>query len=233
MALRFFGSPSKGDEGGFDQADRDHLMGLLVSMGALVRDNLEGVLNTFITSGASVAIPDDMPVDSMEVQVESECLRLIALRQPLREDLRFCFAVLRIAKDLERIGDEAQNVGEELSPFGSFKMPEEWEELPAMFSKCMEMLDEAMDCMVRLDPDLALSVFHKDDQVDLLWSRMRERAVGVFSGSCEVGRERAVKVLALLAVGRHLERIGDHCANVAELAYFVITGRRLRGESIP
>lgn len=204
-------------------------MGLLVSMGALVREKLQGVLTDFLSSGEPVRIPDDGPVDAMEVQVEGECLRLIALRKPLKEDLRFCFAVLRIAKDLERIGDESQNIGEELSSFGAFGAIEEWEELPHMFGKCMEMLDEAMDAMVRLDPDLALSVFHKDDQVDLLWDRMRERAAGIFGGTCDVGRERAFKVLALLAVGRHLERIGDHCANVAELAYFVITGRRLRG----
>jgi len=165
--------------------------------------------------------------------VEQECLRLMALRQPLREDLRFCFAVLRIAKDLERMGDEAQNVYEELSNLKGPVDLAEWGELPLMGSRCLEMMDDAMDSMVRLDGQLAVEVFRRDDQVDQLWGSLRLRAAEAIGDRCGSGRDWAMGLLSLLAVGRHLERVADHCANVAELAYFVITGRRLRGEEIP
>jgi len=221
------------ETGGFDRRDRELLMGMLVSMGALVRDNLSAVLGRLSGPLDDWGMPPDEPVDSMEVRVEQECLRLMALRQPLREDLRFCFAVLRIAKDLERMGDEAQNVYEELSNLKGPVDLAEWGELPLMGSRCLEMMDDAMDSMVRLDGQLAVEVFRRDDQVDQLWGSLRLRAAEAIGDRCGSGRDWAMGLLSLLAVGRHLERVADHCANVAELAYFVITGRRLRGEEIP
>lgn len=221
------------DERFFGQ-DRQGLVEMVVRMGALVRGNLEAAVRGLVEDQeerARAAARGDDEVDAMEVRVEQECLRLLALRQPVREDLRFVFAVLRIVKDLERMGDEAENIAEEtLRLYPEPLRLRLGEELRRMGDLCFEMVDDALDALVRRDAPLAERVVRRDDEVDTLWFRVREDTVRHL-GACAAGGEReARRVLTELSAARHLERVGDHATNVAELAYFVLTGRRLRGD---
>ena len=208
--------PDPGADERFFGRDRQGLVEMVVRMGALVRENLESAVRGLVErdeAAARAGASGDDGVDEMEVQVEQECLRLLALRQPVREDLRFVFAVLRIVKDLERMGDEAENVAEEALRLFPEPAPLPLEgPLRRMGELCFEMVDDALDALVRGDAPLA------------------ERVVRLLGTCPPEGESGARRTLTELSAARHLERVGDHATNVAELAFFVLTGKRLREE---
>ena len=226
--------PDPGADERFFGRDRQGLVEMVVRMGALVRENLESAVRGLTERDEAAALAGasgDDGVDEMEVQVEQECLRLLALRQPVREDLRFVFAVLRIVKDLERMGDEAENVAEEALRLFPDPVPLPLEgPLRRMGELCFEMVDDALDALVRGDAPLAERVVRRDDDVDALWFQVREDTVRLLGTCPPEGESGARRTLTELSAARHLERVGDHATNVAELAFFVLTGKRLREE---
>ena len=199
----------------------------ILTLGAVVEERVHMAVQSINERDEKLArqvIDGDPEIDDMEVDLEEECLKLLALHQPVAIDLRFIIAVLKINNDLERIGDLAVNIGER-SAFLAVKEPVKIPfDFPTMSEKVKIMLKKSLDALVNMDVGLATAVCEMDDTVD---SINREMYAQVKDGFCE--QMEHIEVLThLLSVSRHLERIADLATNIAEDVIYMIEGRIVR-----
>ncbi len=169
-------------------------------------------------------IDREMRTNSLEVDVEEECLKLLALYQPVAGDLRYIIAVLKINQDLERIGDLAVHIAERSLALCEKQAPSAGFRLGLMAEKARTMLKQALDAFVTLDGAAARAVCAADGEVDNL---NHEIYVQV--------RDAVIKEPAwfdalqqILSISRHLERIADHATNIAEDVIYLAEGRIVR-----
>jgi len=200
---------------------------MIHALGAHVEENVgravRSIINRDAELGAEVMESDDK-IDEMEVELEEECLKVLALYQPVANDLRLVVALLKINNDLERIGDLAVNMAERaifLADQGGVAIPEEY---PLMAEKTQWMLQHALDSLVDLDPVLARRVCAMDDVVDELNRKMFE----AFESQLGKGPEKLRPMLELLSAGRYLERAADHATNICEDVIYLVGGEIVR-----
>lgn len=166
----------------------------------------------------------DPTTDQMEVDVEEECLKILALHQPVANDLRFIIAALKLNSDLERIGDLAVNVAEQsigLCDLPDIEIPFD---LPGMREKVQAMLKASLDALVNLDSALARKVCADDDEVDAINRQMYQQVEQAIKERPDELKQQ----IRYLEVCRHLERIADHCTNIAEDVVYMIKGDIVR-----
>ncbi|MFN2376579.1 MAG: phosphate signaling complex protein PhoU [Candidatus Binatia bacterium] len=171
----------------------------------------------------------DSHIDAVEVEVEEECLKLLALYQPVAHDLRFIVACIRLNSDLERIGDLAVNIAERGIFLASVPEPSEKPlDVGAMARHVRSMLSGALDALVNLDPARARGVCAMDDEADEMH---RSTFLRVEEAVRRHPDEFAV-MTHYLSVSRYLERIADHATNIAEDVIYMVEGDivRHRGE---
>ncbi|MBL4576499.1 MAG: phosphate signaling complex protein PhoU [Opitutaceae bacterium] len=209
------------------QKEIGKLKGNLLRLCALVEKRVElatsAIKNRDIKSAREV-IDSDIEIDEMEVEVEEECLKILALHQPVAIDLRLIVAILKINNDLERIGDLAVNIAERGSYLAVQKAIPASFDFSTMADKVMLMLRQSLDSFVEMDADLAFFVCASDDEVDEMNREMHEQVESLIKES--VGN---VSVLIhLLSVSRHFERIADHATNIAEDVIYMIKGDIVR-----
>ena len=170
----------------------------------------------------------DSHIDALEVEVEEECLKLLALHQPVAQDLRFIVACIRLNSDLERIGDLAVNIGERaVFLSGVAEVSEKPLDVGAMARLVRSMLSEALDALVNLDPRLARKVCAMDDEAD---SMHRDTFRRVEEAVTRHPSEFAT-LTHYLSVSRYLERIADHATNIAEDVIYMVEGAIARHRS--
>ena len=199
----------------------------LLSVGALVEENIQLAVKAIERKDASLAtrvIDGDMEVDRQEVDLEEECLEILALHQPVAVDLRHIIAVLKINKDLERAADLAVNIAEtaiHLSGQPKMMIPQDYF---IMAQKTYGMLSKSIDSFVNMNVESAYQVMQEDDEVD----RMKHTLHKKFEE--QVGKEpgSTANLIHLFLVSRHLERIGDLATNVAEEVIYMVTGEIVR-----
>jgi phosphate transport system protein len=168
-------------------------------------------------------------VNRLQLVIDEEALRLLALRQPVAMDLRFILTATRINSDLERIGDLAVNIMENVHTLCQQPQLKPLIDIPNMAGLSRKMLRESLDSFVEEDVVLAQGVIMSDDKVDDLKDQVfRELLTYMMADPKTI--ERA---LALLLISRHLERIGDHAVNIAEESIYLIQGRDVRHPKIP
>ena len=173
---------------------------------------------------AQKIIQNDPRIDRMEVGIEEDCLKILALYQPVAIDLRFIVAVLKINNDLERIGDLAVNIAER-SAFLSKHYPVGVSlGLVEMADKAQDMLKHALDALINLSSDFAKKVCAGDDAVDAMNRQMYLKIQEAIKSS----PEHLESLIHLLSVSRHLERIADHATNIAEGVIYMVEGRIAR-----
>jgi phosphate transport system protein len=163
-------------------------------------------------------------VDRREVELEEECLKTLALYQPVAIELRLVVAVLKINSDLERIGDLAVNVAHKAAALAAgppMGMPLD---LPSMWEKTRGMLRDSLDAFVNHDLALAQNVCTRDDEVDRMKQDIRQKAEHLM----RTQPEKLHLLLSFLAIARNLERIADHATNIAEDVIYLIEGRIVR-----
>lgn len=162
--------------------------------------------------------------NTLEVDVEEECLKLLALYQPVASDLRYIIAVLKINQDLERIGDLAVHIAERCLALCENPVPPAAFRLGHMAEKTRTMLKRALDAFVELDAAQARAVCAADAEVDNLNQEIYLQVRHA------VMKEPALfePLLQVLAIGRHLERIADHATNIAEDVIYLAEGRIVR-----
>lgn len=174
-------------------------------------------------------IEDDYEIDEMEVEVEEECLKILALHQPVAIDLRYIIAVLKINSDLERIGDLAVNIAQSCKYLADHEsqpvnIPFDF---PHMARKAQEMVGKSLDALVNMDADLAREVVQEDDVVDEINRDMYD-----LIGESISNQENNVEALIrLMTVSQNLERIADHATNIAEDVVYMTEGEIVRHRS--
>jgi phosphate transport system protein len=209
------------------QREIENLKKLLLSLGARVETSVRDAINSLVDRDGDLAqrvIEEDLTIDHMEVEVEEECLKILALHQPVAIDLRFIVTVLKINNDLERIGDLAVNIAERAVYLAGQPKVSISIDLVDMAHNAQSMLEESLDALINHDPELAHKVCASDDIVD---GMNRQMYLKVQQAILERS-DQISALIHLLSASRHLERIADHTTNIAEDVIYMIEGQIVR-----
>ena len=209
------------------QEELDSLKRLLLSMGAKVEENIGDAIQALIERDQSLSeeiLTRDPEIDLIEIQIDEQCISMLALRQPVARDLRFIATAFKIVKDLERVGDMAVDISERAIELGKFPPIKPYVDLPIMAKAAQEMLKGALDSFVRLDADRAREITIQDDKVDELHDLIFNELVELMVADKSI----AEPAMHLLNVNKYLERIGDHRCNIAEMVVFMVQGKDIR-----
>lgn len=210
------------------QRELDKIKKMVLSLGALVEQRVHRVKIAVEERDADLAreiIDLDYEIDEMEVEIDEECLKTIALHQPVAADLRFVVAVIKINNDLERIGDQVVNIAQRVVRIAKRAVAPFHFDYSVMADRAEAMLRMSLDSLVGQDLDLAVKVLLMDDEVDQIkveaYDRIKQAmADGVTN---DVGY-----MINLLLISRHLERVADHATNIAEEVVYMIEGEIVR-----
>ncbi len=209
------------------QKELDKIKKRVLSLGALVEERVHLAAKAVATKDLELCekiIRDDHDIDEMEVEVEEECLKILALHQPVAIDLRFIIAVIKINNDLERIGDQAVNIAQRMA-FSTTRRPFDVSfDYSGMAEKAQDMLRKSLDALVNFDLDLAFKVLTLDDEVD----RIKDEAYDQIKAEIQRHPERVGFLINMLLVSRHLERLADHATNIAEEVIYLVEGEIVR-----
>ncbi len=199
----------------------------ILILGSLVEDRVRmasGAIEAMNAETAAAIIRSDYEIDQLEVELEEECLKVLALHQPVAVDLRFIIAVIKINNELERIGDQAVNIAQRIEVIAKRPRPPFSFDYSVMCEKAIRMLKMSLDALVNLDVDLAYKVIMLDDEVD----QMKKEAYDKMKQAVKELPERVGYYINLLLISRHLERLADHCTNIAEEVIYLVEGEIFR-----
>ncbi len=203
------------------------IQNLILSQFAIVEKMIDDSVRALVDHRIDLAndvIQTDLDVNNQEVIIEEECLKILALHQPVARNLRRVTTVLKINSDLERIADLACNVAERalaLNEFPYFPIPDL---LPQMATDAVEMVRESINAYVELDTAIAQKVIAADQKVDIanreVIKELRELMIQ--------DSNQVIPALQCFSASRHLERIGDHAENIAEDVIYMVSGEIIR-----
>ena len=209
------------------QREMDKLKKMILALSAVVEESVQKAVESLQRMDVPLAqavVQGDDQIDEMEVDLEEECLKILALHQPVAIDLRFIISVLKINNDLERISDLAVNVAERTIGLTSVgRIPEPFD-LSGMSRKVEIMLEKSLDSLVNLDAQLAREVCRLDDEVDDL----HKENYSLIKTQIRQYPERLDALVQYISVSRHLERIADLTTNIAEDVMYMIEGEIVR-----
>ena len=198
----------------------------ILTLGAIVEDRCQRVIYAIKTDDLELAqkiIDTDFEVDEREIELEEECLKILALYQPVATDLRFLVAVIKINNDLERIADYAANIAMRFK--SSSQDPNKFRyDYTDMAAQTARMLQMSLDALVGMDVDMAYTVRDMDKQVNI----MRNDAYDSMKKDIRLHPEMVGEIINMYLISRHLERIGDHTTNIAEEVIYLIEGEIIR-----
>ena len=200
----------------------------ILSLGAMAEERVYLAIKAIESRDHDLAqriIRSDHEIDEAEVEVEEECLKILALYQPVAIDLRFIVTVIKINNDLERIADEAVNIAKGVGYLSKKKKTFYFDfDFSQMVEKTQSMLKGSLDALVNLDTDLAFKVCILDDEVDKINGEVHRLVKDAIRDNPEQGEH----LVNLLLISRHLERIADHATNIAEEVIYLIEGEIVR-----
>ena len=204
----------------------------LSEMGGMAQRQVNDAIQALIDADlerAEQVVRADTKVNTMEVTIDEECVRILARRQPAASDLRLVIAVTKAITDLERIGDEATKIARQAIAMNKDGLaPRGYIEVRHIGGHVSRMLQDALDAFARLDLELAVNVVHTDKQVDMEYSTaMRELATFMIEDPRSITR-----VLNIMWSLRALERIGDHARNLAQYVIYLVNGEDVRHSNL-
>ena len=205
------------------QREIGNLKKSILTLSALVEDNLRRAFEATERRDealATEAIERDFPIDVMEVDVEEDCLKALALYQPVAGDLRFIVTTIKINTTLERVGDLAVNIAERARVLAGLDQPVVAFDMTIMAAKAQRMVSSALDSLVRSDAGLARAVLLADDEVDDLDRDLTARLNDVVRDH----PEWLEPVMQLLQISRFIERVADHATSIAEDVIYMVEG---------
>ena len=203
---------------------------MILSLGAMVEERVRRIASAVADRDTTLAeeiIRSDYEIDEMEVEIEEECLKIMALHQPVAIDLRFLVAVIKINNDLERIADETVNIARRIKTMVKEKPANFAFDYEPMTSEVERMLQISLDALVNMDVDMAFKVVTMDDGVDSIHRH-------VYDLVCEELKhhpEQMPYLFNFYLISRHLERIADHATNISEEVIYLIEGEIVRHAS--
>ena len=205
------------------QNDLQNLKGMILSMGETIAERARSAITALLEYDPELAqkvINGDSEIDDLEVRIEEECLKILALHQPVATDLRWVVSVLKVNSDLERVGDLAVNVAERAAYLARHEPLGIRLDFARMGEAALKMVNDCLEALVHLDTDLAKQVINADQVVDDL-NRDMFMALQELMKDDPAVIERAIH---FLSASRHMERIGDHATNIAEDVLFLVEG---------
>ncbi len=209
------------------QKELEKVKKMILSLGAMVEERVRlswKAIETIDPTVAQQIIRTDHEVDEMEVEIEEECLKIMALHQPVAIDLRFLIAVIKINNDLERIADEAVNIAERVATLDKYRTTKFFFDYEPMAATTEEMLKLSLDALVNMDVDIAFKVVTMDDEVD----DSHRQAYGLIRDEMKGHPDQIIFLMNFYLISRHLERIADHATNIAEEVIYLIEGEIVR-----
>lgn len=207
----------------FDQ-ELAELKGVILKMGELVEGLIARSVEALKGRDKNLAksvIKDDVEVDKMELEIDDRCISLIAIRQPKAIDLRTIMTGMRIATDLERIGDLAEDIAERAIELAEQGLLKPLIDIPEMAKLAPAAVREVLEAFVDNDAEKAGAVWDKEKQIDKLRDAVHDELIEIMSRDART----VPKAIPLLLVSRHLERIADHATNIAEDVIYMVKGK--------
>ncbi len=205
----------------------DALKQTLLAMGGLVEDQMRHAMQALVDRDDALAkevIERDRQVNAYEVEVDEQCVELLALHQPTAVDLRFITTAMKIVTDLERIGDQAVNIGQRVIELNREPQLKPYIDLPRMAARAQAMVKESLDAFVARDTELAHRVRAEDDEVDALKEQIfRELLTFMMEDPRSIPR-----AIRLILISRCMERVADHATNIAEMVIYLVEGKMVR-----
>jgi phosphate transport system protein len=199
----------------------------ILTMGRLVDAHVAEAVRALLERDRQLAarvVEADRAVNQMELAIDEQCIRSLALYQPAASDLRFIAAALKIVTDLERIGDLAVNMAERAEVLAAGGAPSAAGELAALAAAARQMLEDVLDAFVGGDTDKAQAVMRADADIDARTARVIadvQRAMAEDSQSIARG-------VATIFFAKHIERMADHATNIAEMVVYLVRGQDVR-----
>ena len=200
----------------------------VMQMGGIVESQLGRAIKALVEGNTTLAkqvVTDDYRVNALEVEIDEECTRIVARRQPAASDLRLVMAVIKTITDLERIGDEAKRVARMVEEELNGAMAEDVRhELEHMGNLVREMLQMVLDAFARTDVETAVRVVKFDNRVDVKYVSITRQLMTYMAQD----PKSIPRILNILWAARAMERMGDRCGNIAEYIFYLVHGRDIR-----
>ena len=203
----------------------------VLKIGSLIEAAIRDSVKSLVERNSELAkkvIERDHQINALDVEIDEECIRLIALRQPKARDLRFITIAMKITTDLERMGDLAENIAERAIELNEEPQLKPYIDIPRMAEIAQEMVRESLDAFVMGCSSLPYEVIKRDDEVDNLNAQVfNELLFYMIQDPNTV--TRAIKINY---VSKYLERIADHATNIAEMVIYMCEGKIIRHTKI-
>ncbi len=212
------------------QREIENLKKLVLSLGAIVEEQIQRAilaLERRDTDLANEVILKDREIDSLEIVIEEECLKILALYQPVAKELRFVVSVLKMNNDLERMGDLAANIAKRARYLSKKEKIDLVADLGPIAEKTQAMVKKSLDALVNTDVKLAREVCASDDEIDMLTKQMLKRTINAI----EKHPGRTKDYFSVQYVSKNLERIADSATNVAEDVIYLCSGDIIRHQA--
>jgi phosphate transport system protein len=212
------------------QREIENLKKLVLSLGALVEEQIQHSILALERRDADLAnevVRKDREIDSLEIVIEEECLKILALYQPVAKELRFVVAVLKMNNDLERMGDLAANIAKRARYLSKKEKIDLVADFGVVAEKAQAMVKKSLDALVNTDVNLAREVCASDDEVDKLTKHILKRTIN----SIEKNPERTKDYFSIRSVSKNLERIADSATNIAEDVIYLCSGDIIRHQA--
>ncbi|TAN44421.1 MAG: phosphate signaling complex protein PhoU [Nitrospirae bacterium] len=204
----------------------------ILKMGGLVEEAIRDSVDALTERDNELArkvIERDHVINALDVEVDEDAIRLIALRQPMATDLRFITTAMKITTDLERMADQAVNIAERSLELNEEPTLKPYIDIPRMKEIVQGMTRDALDALVKGDKRLANNVILRDDEVDDLKFGILEELISyMVRDPATVSRAMKISFVA-----QYLERVGDHATNIAEMVIYLVEGKIIRHMAKP
>lgn len=196
----------------------------LIQMASVVETAISNAVKSLTERNSDLArsvMAHDEQVDELELEIDKQCVDLLALQQPMAVDLRFITSAMKITNNLERMGDLAVNIAERVIPLNQEPQLKPLIDIPMMANIAQTMVKDSIDAFVNRDTALAQSVYQRDSTVDALNDQIfRELLTYMMEEPGNITR-----AVHLMFISRHLERIADHSTNIAEEVVYIVKGK--------
>lgn len=198
----------------------------LLLMGSMVEEAIHFAVDSLAKQDLTLAemvIAGDDQIDRLSLKLEEDCVRLIALQQPIAKDLRVITTVLKTVTDLERIADHATNIAEIALRIGKEPLIKPLNIIPKMAELAQDMVQESLKVFVNRDVEGAKANCRRDDQVDRLYEDILNEISNLMASNDTAGR--MIQAMNLLFAARYIERVADHATNIGERVIYLVTGK--------
>ena len=199
----------------------------ILRMGAMVEEQIAHAIRALVerdSALASLVIENDHKVNAMDVEVDEDCLRLIALHQPMAGDLRFLTTAMKISTELERMSDLAENISERVIELNEEPQLKPYIDVPRMAEHAQRMVKESLDAFVHRNSELARKVCRDDDFIDDLNHQIFRELLSFMIEDPKT----TTRAIRISFVSKNLERIADHATNISELVVYLVEGKIIR-----